>query len=115
MDLYNWTEIPVERMSSLLTRQVIHTERMTIARLRISKGAFVPLHHHDNEQVSMIDEGSLRFEIGGKEVVVRAGEVVRIPPNVPHLAEAMENCVATDFFTPRREDWIAGDDAYLRK
>lgn len=115
MDLYNWTEIPQEPMSPLLTRQVIHTPHMTVARLHIRKGAVVPMHQHPNEQLSMINEGSLRFEVGGKEVVVRAGEVLRIPPNVPHMAEATEDCVATDLFTPPRQDWISGDDAYLRK
>lgn len=115
MDLYNWTEIPVEDMSPLLSRQVIHTERMTIARLRISKGAIVPLHHHENEQVSVVDTGSLRFEVDGKETIVRGGQALRIPPNAPHMVEATEDCVVTDLFSPRREDWIAGDDSYLRK
>lgn len=115
MDLYNWTEIPEEKMSPLLSRQVIHTERMTIARLRISKGAIVPLHHHENEQVSVVDTGSLRFEVDGKETIVRGGEALRIPPNAPHMVEATEDCIVTDLFSPRREDWIAGDDSYLRK
>ena len=115
MDHYNWTSVPEERMNPLLTRRVIHTDRMTIARLRLAKGALVPTHHHENEQVSMIEKGSLRFIIDGNEVVVRAGEALRIPPNVPHSAEAREDCEATDVFTPRREDWIAGDDAYMRK
>jgi quercetin dioxygenase-like cupin family protein len=115
MDQYNWSAVPEEEMSPLLSRQAIHTEHMTIARLRIKKGALVPLHQHANEQVSMIEEGSLRFELAGKEVIVRAGEVLRIPPHVPHLAEALEDCVATDLFSPRRQDWINGDDAYLRK
>ncbi|MDQ1469073.1 MAG: hypothetical protein QOJ99_553 [Bryobacterales bacterium] len=115
MDQYNWSAIPDEFMSPLLSRQVIHTEHMTIARLRMKKGALVPLHQHPNEQVSMMDAGALRFEVGGREVIVRAGEVVRIPPGVPHLVEAMEDSVATDLFTPPRQDWISGDDAYLRK
>ena len=115
MDHYNWTAIPEERMSALLTRQVIHTDRMTIARLHITKGAVVPMHQHENEQVSMMESGALRFEVGGKEITVRAGEVLRIPPNVPHMAEAVEDCVATDVFTPARQDWLRGDDAYLRK
>ena len=115
MDHYNWKDVPVEKMNDLLTRQVIHTDRMTIARLRISKGAVVPTHQHENEQVSMIDTGSLNFTIGGKEIIVRAGEAVRIPSNIPHSVVAPEDCFVTDFFTPRREDWISGDDSYLRK
>jgi quercetin dioxygenase-like cupin family protein len=115
MSLYNWSAVPEEKMNPLFTRKVIHTERMTIARLRISKGALVPLHRHENEQVSMVETGSLRFELDGKEIVVGAGDSLVIPPNVPHMVEATDDCVVTDLFTPRREDWIAGDDGYLRK
>jgi quercetin dioxygenase-like cupin family protein len=115
MDHYNWSEIPKEPMSPLLTRQAIHTESMTIARLHIKKGAVVPLHHHLNEQVSMIDAGALRFELAGKDILVKAGEMIRIPPNVPHMVEALEDSVATDLFSPPRQDWISGDDSYLRK
>ena len=114
MDHYNWTAIPEEIMSALLTRQVIHTEHMTIARLRIKKGAVVPLHRHINEQVTMMDAGTLRFELAGEEILVKAGETLRIPPNVPHMVEALEDSVATDLFCPPRADWIRGDDAYLR-
>ena len=115
MDHYNWKEVPEEKMNERLTRQVIHTDRMTIARLRLAKGAVVPTHQHENEQISMIDAGSLNFTIDGKELVVRAGEAVRIPPHVPHSVVAHEDCVATDLFTPPRQDWISGDDSYLRK
>jgi quercetin dioxygenase-like cupin family protein len=115
MDQYSWSAIPEETMNSLLSRQVIHTGLMTIARLRMKKGALVPVHQHPNEQVSMVESGILRFELAGREVLVRAGEVLRIPPDVPHLAEALEDSVATDLFSPCRQDWISGDDAYLRK
>ncbi|HVW84930.1 MAG TPA: cupin domain-containing protein [Bryobacteraceae bacterium] len=115
MDQYNWESLPEERMNPTITRKVVHTERMTIARLRLAKGAIVPLHHHENEQVSIIEAGALRFEVDGQETVVRAGEALRIPSNAPHLVEALEDSVATDLFTPRREDWIRGDDAYLRR
>jgi len=115
MDLYNWAAMPWEKLSDLISRKVVHTERMTIARLRLAKGTFVPVHQHENEQVSMMEEGALKFNVGGEEVTVRAGESLRIPPNVPHSAEAIEDSVATDLFTPCREDWKRGDDAYLRK
>jgi quercetin dioxygenase-like cupin family protein len=75
----------------------------------------VPEHSHPNEQISMLDQGSLRFVIAGQEILVKAGEVLRIPPHVPHSAEALEDAVAVDLFSPVREDWIRGDDAYLRK
>jgi quercetin dioxygenase-like cupin family protein len=115
MDLYNWARIPEEKLNPLLSRQVIHTPQMTIARIRLARGAVVPLHEHANEQVTMMESGALRFEIAGEEVVVRGGEALRIPPHAPHLVETLEDSVAIDLFTPVREDWIRGDDAYLRK
>jgi quercetin dioxygenase-like cupin family protein len=114
MQHYQWDRIPIEKMSPLVTRQVIHGATITVARLVLTKGAFVPIHSHINEQISTIESGSLRFVVGGQEIVVKAGETLVIPPNVPHLAEAHEDCIATDTFSPVREDWIRGDDAYLR-
>ena len=119
MDQYNWATIPREELNAKVTRQAVHTERMTIARLFLRVGAIVPMHHHENEQVTMLKSGKLRFVFGGnetgKEVIVQAGDVLQIPPNVPHMVEALEDSMATDVFCARREDWISGDDAYLRK
>lgn len=115
MELYNWDAIPEEKMNPLLTRQLVHTPHMTLSRLRLGKGAVVPRHHHPNEQVTTLQSGALRFEVAGEEVVMRAGDVLTIPPNAPHSVETLEDSVAIDFFTPPREDWIRGDDAYLRK
>ena len=114
MQLYEWDAIPAEPMNDLVTRQAIHGDTLTIARLALKRGALVPTHQHPNEQVSMIISGALRFELEGREVTVRAGESLRIPGNVPHSAEAVEDSVAIDVFSPVREDWIRGDDAYLR-
>lgn len=115
MQHYQWTEIPAEQMNPLVTRQVIHGSTVTMARLVLLKGAFVGMHSHVNEQISTIESGSLRFHIEGRDVIVRAGETLVIPPNVPHAATADEDCTATDVFYPLREDWIRGDDSYLRK
>jgi quercetin dioxygenase-like cupin family protein len=115
MDRYNWAEVKEEKLNDLLWRRMIHTGAMTIAKLRLGKGVVVPLHHHINEQVTQLETGSLRFEMGGENMVLKAGEALVIPPNVPHLVEALEDSTATDVFTPRREDWITGDDSYLRK
>ena len=115
MERYNWSAIAEEKMNPLLSRRVIHTEQMTIADLWIGKGAVVPLHHHVNQQVTMVKSGALRFDMGGESFIVRAGEVLVIPPEMPHRVEALEESLATDLFTPAREDWIRGDDAYLRK
>jgi quercetin dioxygenase-like cupin family protein len=115
MDEFNWNTVPLENLSPLVSRRVIHTQHMTIAKLTLKKGAVVPLHHHENEQITMMESGALRFEMGGRNIVVRTGDVLPIPPNLPHMVEALEDTLATDVFTPPREDWIRGDDAYLRK
>lgn len=114
VNLYNWTEIPEEQLSPMISRQMIHSETMTVARIRLRKGAVVPLHSHINEQISMVERGRLRFLIAGEERIITGGETVAIPPNAPHMVEALEESVATDLFSPIREDWIRGDDAYLR-
>jgi quercetin dioxygenase-like cupin family protein len=115
MELYNWELLPAERMNALVVRKVIHTGQMTIARLNILKDAVVPEHSHINEQVANVERGALLFHIAGVDQVVGAGQSLVIPPNVPHGVVALEDTVVTDVFAPRREDWIAGDDAYLRR
>jgi quercetin dioxygenase-like cupin family protein len=114
MERYNWSVISEEKMSPLLSRRVIHTEQMTIARMGLAKGAIVPVHNHVNQQVTMLTSGMLEFEMGGESFVLKAGDVLVIPPNLPHRVVALEDSTATDLFTPAREDWIRGDDAYLR-
>jgi quercetin dioxygenase-like cupin family protein len=114
MQLYKWDQVEKEQLSPTFARQVIHGDKLTVARVYLRKGCVVPEHSHHNEQISMMEEGRLKFVIGGVEKVLAAGEVVRIPPNVPHSAEALDDCVAVDIFSPPREDWKSGDDAYLR-
>ena len=114
MQHYNWNAVEEEPLHPLLGRKMIHGKSMTVARIRLSKGAAVPMHSHVNEQISMVESGALRFVLAGEELVLRAGDVLVIPPGVPHLAEALEDSLAVDLFSPPREDWIRGDDAYLR-
>ena len=115
MDHYRWDEVNHEEMNPLFARRVIHGERLTVAQVYLKKGCKVPLHSHDNEQISNVVDGALRFEVGGREVTVGAGELLRIPPNVPHSAEAVEDTVCLDIFNPTREDWLRGEDQYLRR
>ena len=111
----DWTEVPRESLNLRLIRQAIHTAQMTIARLEMKAGAMVPSHSHHNAQFTMVQTGALRFLLAdGGEQIVRAGQVLDIPPHVPHGVEVLEDSVVIDLFTPRREDWISGDDAYLR-
>jgi quercetin dioxygenase-like cupin family protein len=88
---------------------------LTIARLSIQKGAIVPEHRHVHEQIATVEKGALKFFIDGGEQTVKAGESLAIPSNVPHGVEAMEDTVVVDVFSPCREDWLRGDDSYLRR
>ena len=86
-----------------------------VARVLMKKGCIIPEHSHVNEQVTYILEGALKFWLDGREIVVRAGEVLCIPPNMPHKAEAVEDTVDLDIFNPPREDWLNKTDQYLRR
>jgi len=99
----------------LLGRQFVVGQEIMVARVLMKKGCLVPLHSHFNEQITYILEGALKFWIDGKEIVVHAGEVLTIPPHMPHKAEALEDTVDLDVFNPPRHDWISGTDAYLRR
>ena len=113
-----WSDIAVEALNPLLSRQFVTGEQAMLARIDLKRGASVPRHSHPNEQISWITEGALRFTLGGPgeetETVVRAGEVLVIPGNLPHAAEALEDTVDYDIFAPPRQDWIRKDDSYLR-
>jgi len=109
-----WDSVQLEDLNPLLKRQFVVGESVMIARVLLKKGCIVPLHSHHNEQVTYILEGALKFTLKDREITVQAGEVLCIPPNVPHEAIALEDTVDLDIFTPPREDWIAKTDAYLR-
>ncbi|WP_456425493.1 cupin domain-containing protein [Rhodocaloribacter sp.] len=114
---YRWEDMERERVSDRLDRRLITGERMMLAHVYLKKGCIVPKHHHENEQITYVLEGALRFRLGedqSEEIVVRAGEVLHIPPNVPHEAEALEDTLDVDLFSPPRQDWLDGTDAYLR-
>ena len=115
---YTWDDMPKEQVTALLDRRLITCERMMIAHVYLKQGCIVPKHHHENEQITYILEGALRFHIGEdqkQEVVVRAGEVLHIPSNVPHMAEALEDTLDVDIFDPPRQDWLNKTDSYLRR
>ena len=112
--LHRWADIAPEQMNPLTTRQYVVGANTMLARLVLKKGAHVPLHQHRHEQISHVVEGALIFLLEDKEVTVRAGEILCIPPHLPHEVMAIEDSVALDIFNPPRQDWIDGDDAYLR-
>ena len=109
-----WKDVQRERLNPHIDREMVVGDKIMLARVLMKKGAHVPLHHHHNEQVTYILEGVLKFNVGGKEIVVHAGEVLCIPPNMPHEAWAEEDTVDLDVFNPPREDWLNKTDDYLR-
>jgi quercetin dioxygenase-like cupin family protein len=111
----SWAQMEPERMTDLITRQMVNGDNATVSRLLLSRGAVVPRHSHVSEQYSLILSGNLKFIFDDREVEVRAGEVLYIPSNLPHSAVALEDTVDLDFFAPRREDWIRKEDSYLRQ
>ena len=116
--LHRWEDLPRERLNSRLERRLITGTNMMVAHVYLEKGCIVPQHSHHNEQITYVLEGALKFLLGEdqqQEVVVRAGEVLTIPPHLPHQAEALEDTLDVDIFNPPREDWLDGSDAYLRK
>ena len=114
MQHFSWDNVRTEVMNPKISRKVISGERAMVAQVFIAKDAVVPTHHHESEQLTYILEGALKFWIDGREIVVKAGEVLTIPPNMPHRAEALVDTVDLDVFNPPRADWIDKTDEYLR-
>ena len=115
---YTWNDLPRERVTDLLDRRLITGDRMMLAHVYLKKGCIVPKHSHENEQLTYVLEGCLRFWLGEdqQEVVdVHGGQVLHLPGNVPHKAEALEDTLDVDVFSPPRRDWLDKTDDYLRK
>ncbi|WP_256010260.1 L-dopachrome tautomerase-related protein [Desertivirga xinjiangensis] len=110
---FSLKDLPAKKVNALLTRSTLSGESGTIGYFTYQKGAVVPTHQHPNEQYSLITKGSVRVSVGGKEIIVKAGEGIIIPPNVPHSFTALEDgTLDIDFFAPSRMDWLAGTDNY---
>jgi unsaturated pyranuronate lyase len=115
---YRWEDMPKEQVNEMLDRRLITGDRIMVAHVYLKKGSIVPRHSHENEQITYILEGGLRFWIGADEsqvIDVMAGEVLHIPSMVQHKAEALADTLDVDVFSPPREDWLNKTDAYLRK
>ena len=118
VSFYRWNDMPKEKVSDVLDRRLITGDKVMLTHVYLKKGCIVPKHSHENEQLTYILEGCLKFWIGddeSQELLVRAGEVLHIPSNVPHKAEALEDTLDVDIFDPPRQDWLNKTDAYLRK
>ena len=118
MQLFRWSDLPRERVTDDISRRIVTGERMMLAHVYLDRGAVVPKHSHENEQLTYILEGALHFwlgESGEEEVTVRAGEVLHIPSNLPHRAEALEDTLDVDVFCPPRQDWLDHTDDYFQR
>ena len=111
---YRWEDIPMEPLTDLLSRKIITGDQAMIAQIFLKKGCIVPAHSHENEQVTYILKGALKFTVNGREILIGEGEVLHIPSNVVHGAVAMEDTLDLDVFTPPRQDWLDKTDSYLR-
>ncbi|HJN97001.1 MAG: cupin [Gammaproteobacteria bacterium] len=113
----NWQEIELETVNESMQRRIVTGENITVARIYFKDGFTVPMHNHHNEQITQVIKGQMRFVFGGddpKEMLLNPGDVVVIPPNVPHQATCIGAVEQTDIWSPRREDWLDGTDDYLR-
>jgi quercetin dioxygenase-like cupin family protein len=115
---FRWDEMEREHVVEGIDRRIINGDQMMLTHVYLDKGAVVPLHSHHNEQFTYVLEGVLRFWIGdeGSEPIdIRAGEVLHIPSHVPHKAEALEDTLDVDVFSPPRQDWLDKTDDYFRR
>jgi quercetin dioxygenase-like cupin family protein len=115
---FRWEDMPKEQVTHQISRRLVTGERMMLAHVYLQKGAVVPRHQHENEQLTYILEGALRFWIGedeAEEIVVGVGEVLHIPSNVWHRAEALEDTLDVDIFSPPRQDWLDRTDDYFHR
>ena len=116
--LHAWKNVPAKEVTAGLMRQFVTASRVTVAKFDMKAGCVVPSHAHENEQVSYVISGALKFNVGGpggSDVVVRAGELLEIPPHVPHGVEVLEDSQVIDVFSPVRQDWIDGTDTYFKR
>jgi quercetin dioxygenase-like cupin family protein len=115
---FRWSDMEKEQVTPQLSRRLVTGERMMLAHVYLDKGCVVPKHSHENEQLTYILQGALRFHIGddgAEEIIVRAGEVLLIPSYVPHMAVALEDTLDVDIFCPPRQDWLNHTDHYFHQ
>jgi quercetin dioxygenase-like cupin family protein len=115
MQDFDWSCLPQEQLNEKFSRKFIHGEKIMVAQLFLKKGCVVPEHSHESEQMTLVVTGSLRFQFGTEENIVRSNQAMNIPSRVKHAVIALEDTLVYDIFSPIRHDWLAGDDAYLRK
>jgi quercetin dioxygenase-like cupin family protein len=113
--LHRWDEIALEKVTEMISRKLVTGQREMIGQIYLKRGALVPMHSHESEQMTYILQGALKFLVGGEEVIVREGEVLHIPSWVPHQAEALDDTFELDVFSPIRQDWLDHTDDYFQQ
>jgi quercetin dioxygenase-like cupin family protein len=113
--LYKWDDVVLEQVRDGISRKFIAGDREMVAQITLKRGAIVPVHSHESEQLTYVLTGALKFTLDGRDVTVREGELLRIPSWMPHSAEAVEDTFELDLFSPIRQDWIDGTDDYFRR
>lgn len=108
--LHRWDEIALEKVTEMVSRKVVAGDRGMLAQIYLKRGAVVPLHAHDSEQMTYVLQGALKFLIEGEETIVREGEVLHIPAGLPHQSEALDDTFELDVFSPIRPEWLDGGD-----
>jgi quercetin dioxygenase-like cupin family protein len=108
--VHRWDEIALEKITETISQKIVAGERQMLAQIYLKRGALVPMHSHESEQMTYILQGALKVVVDGEEITVREGEVLHIPSGVPHQAEALEDTFELDIFSPVREDWLRTDE-----
>jgi len=108
--LHRWDEIALEKVTEMLSRKIVTGDREMLAQVYLKRGCLVPMHSHESEQMTYILQGALKFLVGGEEITLREGEVLHIPSRVPHQAEALEDTLELDVFSPVRAEWMDAVD-----
>src|SRR5204863_2405074 len=115
VSLYRWDELALEKVTEMISRKIVTGEREMLAQIYLKKGALVPMHSHESEQMTYVLQGALKFLIAGEEITVREGEVLHIPSWVEHQAEALDDTFELDLFSPIRQDWLDHTDDYFHR
>jgi quercetin dioxygenase-like cupin family protein len=109
-----WKDVASEKLSQELARQVIHGDNGSLVQFQVRQGGGAGRHWHTSEEFLCMLSGSLTFSFDDREIIVKEGELLIIPANEPHSIVANEDSKFVEFFSPVREDWIRGEDQYLR-
>jgi unsaturated pyranuronate lyase len=113
--LHRWDEIALEKVTEMISRKFVTGDRETLAQVYLKRGAVVPMHAHESEQMTYVLQGALKMLVGGEEITVREGEVLHIPTSVPHQVEALDDTFVLDVFSPTRQDWVDRTDDYFQR